>query len=491
MNKILNLLCLVFVVVACSPNVTIDGQLDEDVSIYPDYKGVTIPCNIAPLNFSVDSAEGQYALMLDANANSLTITAKNGDFDIPQGKWQKLLQDAAGDSLSVTVAKKVDGKWLAYRPFGIYVAKETIDMMLVYRRLPPLYGLWMDMGIYQRDLQTFEETAIYTNDYNDGNCVNCHSFCNRQPDRMMMHQRVTNGGTYIMKDGEKIRLDSKFADGRPTLTYPYWHPSGRYIAYSVNNIFQVFHTSDPNRVEVCDDASDIVVYDIETNEAFTSPLLDSNRSLETFPAFSPDGRTLYFCSASVPVAMPQEYQDVRYSLCAIAFDPATRQFGQTVDTLFSAEERGVSVSFPRPSPDGRWLVATVHGYGNFSIWHKDADLWIMDTQTGDWKPLDVANSADVESYHSWSGNSRWLAFSSRRDDGLYTRPYFAYIDENGHASKPFMLPQRHPRQFYRDMMDSYNIPELASGPVDLTPAEACEWSRQPAKKIQTPKPLNH
>lgn len=484
MNKIINILCLGILATGCSTGVTVDGLLNEDVSIYPDYKGVTVPCNIAPLNFSVDSASGRYALLIDADGNSLTVTAKDGDFDIPPEKWRSLLKAVAGDSLRLTVAKEVEGKWLAYKPFGINVAKDTIDRMLVYRRLPPLYGLWMNMGIYQRDLQTFEETPIYTNDYNDGNCVNCHSLCNRQPDRMMMHMRVTNGGTYIMKDGEKIRLDSKFSSGRPTLTYPYWHPSGRFIAYSVNSIFQVFHTSDPNRVEVCDDASDIVVYDIETNEAFTSPLLDSKGSLETFPAFSPDGRTLYFCSAPAPEAMPQDYKDVRYSLCSIAFDPSTRQFGQTVDTLLNAEQYGKSLSFPRPSPDGRWVVATVHGYGNFSIWHKDADLWIMDTRTGRWSPLDEANSDDVDSYHSWAGNSRWITFSSRRDDGLYTRPYFSYIDADGCATKPFMLPQRHPRQYYRDMMDSYNIPELAAGPVSLTPAEAGEWSRRPATRIR-------
>lgn len=483
MNKILSILCIAAVLSSCSSGISIDGRLDQEASIYPDYKGVTIPCNIAPLNFSVDSASGSYALVLESNGNALTVKAKDGDFDIPQGGWRSLLQSAAGDSIVATVAKNIDGKWMAYEPFSMYVASDTIDRMLVYRRLPPLYGLWMNMGLYQRDLQTFEETAIYTNDFNDGNCVNCHSLCDRQPEIMMMHMRVTNGGTYIMRDGEKIRLDSKFEAGRPTLTYPYWHPSGRFIAYSVNSIFQVFHTSDPNRVEVCDDASDIVVYDIESNEAFTSPLLESKSSLETFPSFSPDGRTLYFCSAPAPESMPEDYKDVRYSLCAISFDPQTRQFGQTVDTLFNAEERGMSVSFPRPSPDGRHLVATVHGYGNFSIWHKDADLWMMDFQTGDWRALDAANSPDVDSYHSWSGNSRWLAFSSRRDDGLYTRPYFAYIDADGNAAKPFMLPQRHPRKYYRDLEDSYNIPEFASAPIDLTPREACEWSRQPAKKI--------
>ena len=78
-----------------------------------------------------------------------------------------------------------------------------------------------------------------------------------------------------------------------------------------------------------------------------------------------------------------------------------------------------------------------------------------------------ANSPDAESYHSWSHNSRWLVFSSRRDDGLYTKPYFTYIDAQGKAHKPFLLPQKNPKKYYDDLYFSYNIPELVQGRVNL------------------------
>ena len=73
-------------------------------------------------------------------------------------------------------------------------------------------------------------------------------------------------------------------------------------------------------------------------------------------------------------------------------------------------------------------------------------------------------TSDTESYHSWSSNSRWIVFSSRRIDGLYTRPYFAYIDEEGNASKPFLLPQKD-TDYYHRFMKSYNIPEFITGKV--------------------------
>jgi hypothetical protein len=79
--------------------------------------------------------------------------------------------------------------------------------------------------------------------------------------------------------------------------------------------------------------------------------------------------------------------------------------------------------------------------------------------------MDGANSEDTESFHNWSTNSRWLVFSSRRDDALFTRPYFCHIDAKGNISKAFMLPQRNPRRFYRERFFSFNVPEFIIAPT--------------------------
>jgi hypothetical protein len=76
------------------------------------------------------------------------------------------------------------------------------------------------------------------------------------------------------------------------------------------------------------------------------------------------------------------------------------------------------------------------------------------------------NSEDVDSFHTWSSNGRWLVFSSRRDDGLYTKPYFTHVDAAGQATKPFLLPQENPLEFYKRRMESYNLPAFTTGPVE-------------------------
>jgi Tol biopolymer transport system component len=278
------------------------------------------------------------------------------------------------------------------------------------------------MGIYQRNLTNYTQTAVIENRMSGKNCMNCHSFCMQDPSKMLFHMRETYPGT-ILVDGSRVeKLNTGTGETISPLVYPSWYPSGRYVAFSVNKTLQSFHHNDRNRIEVFDEASDVVVYDVEKHQIITTSKLFSPGAFETFPTFSPDGQTLYFCSAQAR-DMPHSFKDVKYSLCSISFDAAERAFDDAVDTLYNAVAGGLSASFPRVSPDGRFLLYTLSGYGNFSIWHTDADLHMINLPDGVSRPLRAANSPEVESYHSWSSNSRWIVFSSRRGDGLYTRPY--------------------------------------------------------------------
>jgi len=164
--------------------------------------------------------------------------------------------------------------------------------------------------------------------------------------------------------------------------------------------------------------------------------------------------------------MPAEYKEVRYNLCSISFNPDNGTFGDRIDTIYNAAAQNKSVTFPRPSPDGKYILFTLADYGNFSIWHKEADLYLHDLKTGITRRMDEVNSDDTESYHSWSSNSKWFVFSSRRMDGLYTRPFIASMNENGQAGKPFLLPQKDV-EYYDRLLFSFNIPEFVNAPVDL------------------------
>ena len=315
--------------------------------------------------------------------------------------------------------------------------------------------------------------------------MNCHSFAGGSPDKMLFHMRSILPGTYLFKDGKKEKLETKTPHTLSALVYPYWHPSGNYVAFSVNKTAQVLHTRNMNRIEVYDEASDVVVYDVEKHEIVTASVLSSDKQYETFPAFSPDGNYLYYCTAEAVDSMPRQYREVKYSLCRVPFDAASRTFGAQVDTLYHAPTMGRSVSFPRVSPDGRQLVFTLSDYGNFSIWHKDADLYRVSLGTGEITALDALNSEDVESYHSWSSNSRWMVFSSRREDGLYTQPYIAYMRENGETGKPFLLPQRNPKAFYGAQMNAYNLPEFITGKIPYSSREISDFAhRAPSIQIK-------
>lgn len=440
----------------------------EAPDIFPDYADVTIPPNIAPLRFMLNNPGGGRAVaVLQCEGGRLVCEAdKEGQFLFPEKKWRRLAKAAKGKSIDVTVYAGNGKEWLRYKPFSIHVSTDSIDSHIVYRLIQPGYVLWNGLGIYQRNLGNFEQKAILRNTRLDFNCMNCHSFNQRDPEKMVMHMRAKWGGTYVFDNGRIEKIDGRVSDRIQSLVYPYWHPSGRYIAFSSNVTRQAFHLNDPNRIEVYDLASDVVVYDVERHEVLVDSAICSSKSFETFPAFSPDGRTLYFCSAGTRT-MPKDFKKVRYSLCAVSFDEKTGRFGTRVDTLFNSRTEGKSASFPRVSPDGRYLVFTAASYGNFSIWHKDADLYLIDLRSRQCRPLAQANSGDVESYHSWSGNSRWLVFSSRRMDGLYTRPFIARIGRDGQASKPFAVPQETPA-FFSECMYSFNIPELVSGGVGFS-----------------------
>jgi hypothetical protein len=448
--------------------------------IFPDYRDVEIPFNIAPLNFKVvDDPEKIEATVEGANRR-LMIRGKN-KIIFPPGKWQRLLKNNSGRSLHVTLFARYEGEWKKFKPFDIHINSEPIDPFIVYRLIAPGYETWSEMGIYQRNLTTFGQELIINNRIVTGACMNCHSFKANNPDEMMLHLRGNTGGTILVHDGKVIKLNTKVKETISNCVYPYWHPSQDYIAYSVNAIQQVFHSVKEERIEVFDSKSDIMVYDIRNNKLITSKIISSEDSFETFPAFSADGKSLYFCSAKKGI-QPDEYNNIRYSLCRIDFDAISGSFGNKIDTLVSSFKTGKSVSFPRISPDGKTLVFTLSNYGNFSIWHRESDLYQLDLSSSAFHSIDAINSPESESYHSWSSNSRWMIFSSRRMDGLYTHPFIAYSDENGSFSKPFMLPQKDP-DFYEDLLRSFNVPEFVKGEVRTDGSSILKAIGSPPKDV--------
>ena len=484
MKNILYTLFTLFLISSCTTETVRDAKQETShPKIYPDYVDVTIPVNIAPLNFCMADEKALLidAVVADNQGNSLHSQGDEAlDFDIDD--WHQILDNNRGKKLTVTVSAKYEDGWHTYRPFSILVSNDSIDYGICYRLIEPGYEVWSKMGIYERDLSSFDERALIENTQFEG-CVNCHSFNRGNSADMSIHVRGPHGATLLRSNGgDFTAYNTKTAETLGLCVYPYWHPSGRYIAYSTNATSQVFHGSDRNRVEVFDTASDLQVYDVEKNTLLLSPHLRNDSIYETYPAFSVDGRSLYFCAARAIPENSLKLDSIRYNLCRIDFDPSTGSFGTRIDTIVYAEGKNKSISFPRPSYDGRFLCYTLSDYGQFSIWHHEADLYLLNMSTGESKPMTGANSDDTESFHNWSTNSRWLVFSSRRDDGLFTRPYFCHVDAKGVVSKAFMLPQRNPRRFYSERFLSFNVPDFVISPIQFNTHKACRIINNETRK---------
>lgn len=451
-------------------------ESDKNVRITPDYTELTIPCNIAPLNFRIEESGDSYITHIhsDADKAGIIIDGKTTDIDIDD--WHELLHKAKGDSITVDIYTSTGGKWTKY-PSIRHAVADSIDPYISYRLIEPSYISFETMSICQRHLESFDEREIFNSQAlsteQEGQCMNCHSYQDYNRDgNMQMHIRVRHGGTLISHNGELKKVTLKTPDGISSGVYPSWHPRLPLIAYSVNTTSQSFHTSDRNKVEVQDAASDLILYDVEGNKVST--IANEETELETFPYWHPDGKSLWYVSAKIPSLQSDDmkryqnehFEDFRYDIYRRTFDERSRQFGPA-DTIFKASALGQSATLPRPSPDGRYLLFTMAPYGTFHIWHRESDLYLLDTKTGEIRAMDEINSNDVESYHSWSSDGRWIIFSTRRDDGSYTRLYLVWFGPDGKARKAFPLPQPTP-DYEQECMKSYNVPEFMVSPVTLS-----------------------
>ena len=450
---------------------TVEYPLGAEGPIYPDYIGVTVPSTVAPLNFCY-TGEGLKDVVTIFSAGSKEVKVKGVKVCIKEKDWKMLLEEAAGGDIKVK-SSAMDSSWI------IHVSLDGIDYGLNYRLIAPGYEVHSKMGLYERELGSFAQEAILENTQFDG-CINCHAYNRGDPGDMTLHIRGAHGATLIRKDGVMQAFNTKTDSTLGFCVYPYWHPDGRYVAFSTNTTRQGFHVGQDKLIEVFDLASDLQVYDVLDNQVITKPTVKKDSLWETFPAFSPDGKTLYFCAAEAK-PIPAEVTGIRYNLYKTSFDAASGTLGDEVEMVIDTGSLGKSISFPKPSFDGKYLMYTLSDYGNFSIWHHEADLWLLDLETGQSRALDELNSPDTESYHNWSSNSKWVVFSSRRDDGLYTRLYISHRNDDGTFTKPFMLPQEDPGMFYSNLMYSYNVPEFVTGHVKFDKISAQKMIDSPER----------
>jgi len=465
-------------------------EVGREPNISPDYSGTVIPANIAPLNFRILEGGSAYLVTVRSDrGHPLSLFSRTGQIRIPVRPWRALLEANRGHRVFFDVyVRDAERQWRRFRPLANTIAPEDIDGTLVFRFMKPLYSWWKSIGIYQRNLASYDVSAVLHGRSFGGGCLNCHSFVGNDPATMTISLRSKTYGsdTLLARKGAVDRIGAKWG-------YTAWHPSGQLAVYSINKVTQFFHAGGMEVRDVVDLDSALVCYRVDSPKAASPKELADRDRLETYPTWSPDGKYLYFCSAPIlwkdrSAVPPENYEKLKYDLRRIAYDVAADQWGKA-ETVLSAEETGQSILLPRISPDGRFLVFCMCRYGCFPVYQPSSDLYLMDlaapTQSGAAGPTRSPNaqrpsgpgagrqyhklsinSEFSESWHSWSSNSRWLAFSSKRQGGLFTRTYLSYIDRDGTAHKPFVLPQRDPT-CYDSMLETYSVPELVTGPITV------------------------
>lgn len=443
---------------------------DKPLVIHPDYTDLVIPPNIASLNFQIrQTAEEtfkdatRYCVRIGATrGRAISIESRSACIRIPERPWRRLLAENPGETLTIDIGVRRNGSWERTPTFQNTIAAEAIDPYIVYRQLRPNFNWWRSVGVYQRSLEGFGESVVLHGETIGDGCVNCHTFRGNDPKEMLLGIRGKQHGssTLLARDGKVDKIGARWG-------YAAWHPDGEIVAYAVMKVRQFFHRTRMEVRDVVDLDAAILYCNLKSGEVKTNPALADNARLETYPAWTPDGTYLYFCSAPIPwsdrdTVPPKGYNHVRYDLRRVRYEIGQDRWGEP-ETVLAASVTGKSILQPRFSPDGRFLLFCMCEYGCFPVFQESSDLYMMDMTTGKHERLAV-NSRYSESWHSWSSNSRWIAFSSKRRGGLFTRPYLSYVDSEGKARKPFVLPQAD-ATFYDSHLETYSVPELITAPI--------------------------
>jgi Flp pilus assembly protein TadD len=205
-------------------------------------------------------------------------------------------------------------------------------------------------------------------------------------------------------------------------------------------------------------------YSKATRKLKPLPGADDPAYVQAGAFWSPDGKCLVFSRAAAKepyhegqnvaqVANSPDETQIQYDLYRIQFNDGR---GGTPERVEGASQNGTSNNFPKVSPDGRWIVFVRNRNG--LLMRPDSELYIVPFKGGTARRLDC-NLPRMNSWHTFSPNGRWLAFSSK-GRSLYTQLYLTHIDEEGRDSPAILIENATAAN------RGVNIPEFVNVPPD-------------------------
>ena len=454
-----------------SPDETNIFSSPQPLSIYPDYRNVTIPCNIAPLNFMLSDSFSAVHVVAQSGNSIVRSDARGNKVIFNEKDWHQLLRTSADASICISIVAQCGSVWLS-DTFSISISTDSIDPYVTYRLIEPGYEVWNEIAIEERCLENFYTRPLALNKRLNNNCMNCHLH-GQGGQTTLFHIRGKGGATFLCRNGILRKTYLRSEQMRGGAVYGDIDCTGQFGVFSTNNIIPALHSTCNNRLEVYDTESDLCIADFDNGQMILSPIVADTATLETFPCFSADGKQVFYCSSPLPQPVsPDNVRNLHYAILSISFDGTA--WGTKTDTIWHSDNG--SASLLKASPNNKFIAFTHSAYGTFPIWHKESDLWIVGTDGSNPHPLTSANSDRSDSYHTWSSNSRWIVFASKRYDGQYGRVCITHIDTLGNATKAFIMPQADPSYDIINLK-SYNIPDISPcpAPYSIEQVEKIFW----------------
>lgn len=380
--------------------------------------------------------------------------------------WERLARgDLRGRRAIVEVrGVKRSGLWGRERetvdvsaPVSLAVSPDAADAAVVYRIVTPPFDRTKTPNMYIRRLDEKEDRPFLLS--RRQYCFNCHTFppAGDTVDRIALQVRYVGSekselpvyfAVVDLKTGKAVRADLPFK--AQMTTFMSWAPDGQRLAYSANQSLVTMRPVVHETQSAGEPESDIAVWDSRTNTTWLVPGASEPETIEIFPCWTPDGKSIIFSRA--PAGLHPAL--TKYQLWIVALDGPNAGKARPIP---GAEAPDKSSYYARFSPDGKWFSFTRSDSG--TLIKSSSDIWIMRADlTGGARPLESNVPHAADSWHSWSRNGRWLVFASKRDDGIYARLYFTHIGEDGRATPAVELPVG------RLPLASFNLPEFVPEP---------------------------
>ncbi|MEJ2246936.1 MAG: hypothetical protein P8Y80_12790 [Acidobacteriota bacterium] len=365
----------------------------------------------------------------------------------------------------------------------IDTSRDPVGAPILFRRVPPSFSYAHShpelMEWCLADISSVDDPPVIMS--RQSYCASCHTAsANGEILGMDMDYRGDKGSYFVTGVGKNILLkeedfiswnDFPRDDGlQSSGLFSRLSPDGLHVVTTANDISFLAKISDPYCSQLFFPIQGHLAFYSKPDRSMHRLFTGQNRPeiIETDPSWSPDGghilfsrtlrtRDLYaelggdtiFSAVDADVENLNKQYPVHFNVYKVAFNDGN---GGRAVPLEGASYNGRSNYFARYSPDGRWIVFTQSATG--LVLQPDSRLYILPAGGGEARRMNC-NRSRMNSWHTWSPNSRWLAFVSK-ENMPYTEMYLTHIDENGNDSIP-VLASRFNKPGY-----AINVPEFVN-----------------------------